>query len=55
MKICMAGKQATIDAADLGELLDLFAAQVQESRRAGKINTRYEAGEVLKITRVDGR
>ena len=41
----MAGKQPNIDATDLGELLDLSIAQVQEAMRSGKTTTRYEAGE----------
>ncbi len=45
MKIDMTGEQPTIDARDLGGLLDLPPDEVQDLMRAGKITSRFETGE----------
>lgn len=45
MKIDMTGDQPTIDARDLGELLDLPPDEVQTLMREGKITSRLETGE----------
>lgn len=45
MKIDMSGSHPTIDARDLGELLDLPAQEVQRLMRAGQITSRFETGE----------
>ncbi|PTX54697.1 hypothetical protein C8N43_3515 [Litoreibacter ponti] len=45
MKIDMSGDQPTIDARDLGQLLDLPPDEVQNLMRAGEITSRFETGE----------
>ena len=45
MKIDMSGSQPTIDARDLGQLLDLPPDKVQNLMRAGEITSRFEIGE----------
>lgn len=45
MKIDMSGSQPTIDARDLGQLLDLPPGEVQNLMRAGEITSRFETGE----------
>lgn len=45
MKIDMAAGQPTIDAKDLGQLLDLAPDDVQSLMRAGQITTRFETGQ----------
>lgn len=45
MKIDMTGDQPTIDARDLGQLLDVPPDEVQTLMRAGKITSRFETGE----------
>lgn len=45
MKVDMTGGQATIDADDLGRLLDLPPSEVQALMRTGKITSRFEIGE----------
>ena len=45
MKIDMSGDQPTIDARDLGQLLDLPPDEVQNLMRVGEIASRFETGE----------
>ncbi len=45
MKIDMTGGLPTIDAGDLGGLLDLPPSEIQALMRAGKITSRFETGE----------
>ena len=45
MKIDLSGDRPTIDARDLGELLDLPQEEVQLLMRRGKITSRFETGE----------
>lgn len=45
MNIDMSGDQPTIDARDLGQLLDLPPEEVQRLMRAGEITSRFETGE----------
>ncbi|MHA3915891.1 DUF6522 family protein [Halovulum sp. GXIMD14793] len=45
MKIDMSGDQPTIDARDLGALLDLSPDEVQLLMRGGEITSRFETGE----------
>lgn len=45
MKVDMTGGQPTIDARDLGALLDLPPKEVQALMRAGEITSRFETGE----------
>lgn len=45
MKVDMSSDQPTIDARDLGGLLDLPPDEVQTLMRAGKITSRFETGE----------
>lgn len=45
MKIDMSSDQPTIDARDLGGLLDLPPDEVQNLMRAGEITSRFETGE----------
>lgn len=44
MKVTRDGDSAVIDAADLGTLLDLPAAEVAEAMRAGEITSQFETG-----------
>jgi len=45
MKIDMTGDQPTINAVDLGQLLDLPTDEVQNLMRAGEITSRFETGQ----------
>ncbi|PVA11219.1 hypothetical protein DC366_05545 [Pelagivirga sediminicola] len=44
MKVMRDGDGATIDAADLGSLLDMPAADVAAAMRAGDITSQFETG-----------
>ena len=44
MKVTRDGEGAVIDAADLGKLFDLPAAEVAAAMRAGEITSQFETG-----------
>ncbi|WP_299601193.1 DUF6522 family protein [uncultured Tateyamaria sp.] len=45
MKIDITDGQPVIDARDLGKLLEIAPADVQEKMRAGEITSKYEIGQ----------